>query len=57
MPFGKDFFRDSEGIDRRRHAAVDAGLQQRLTDLHLRATVAERTANMDLQFVQPVEHG
>ena len=48
---------DAERLHRRRHAAVDRGLQQRLLDLLGRAAVADRAARVHAELVRAVERG
>src|SRR5262245_58647425 len=55
VDLGERFARDAHRIDARGHAAVNGDLQEHLADLRAREAVRERTLDVDLELVRPVE--
>src|SRR5215510_4138367 len=53
----EDFFRQSEAVHGCRDAAIDANLQKHFFDLVFRDAVCERTPNVRLDFVWPIQCG
>jgi len=46
---------DAEAVDRRRHAAINGGLQEHFGDLRLRDAVADRALDVELELVRTVQ--
>ena len=54
---GEHLPRDAERLDTDGHAGIHGGLDQRLPDLLMRASVAKRAAQMDLELMRATERG